>query len=409
MVKAAAPSRAQSKVNKVTAELAEYPMEELARIRKELVKKGQPVYDFGTGDPKIPTWDPIREGLIAHVPEISQYPSVKGIDSLRAAQQGYLERRFDIAPTSGYDIIPSAGSKEAIFHIALSLVGRAGGKKHIIYPDPGYPVYRSSTLFAGGIPFPVKLTPDNGFLLEPWDLPPYIQRDAAAIWLNYPHNPTGATATREYWEKVVEWCHKTDTILLSDDCYVDIYDAAIDLKPVEDTKDDERPFCPLQLTSDRVLTFMSLSKRSGMTGYRAGFIAGDADIVKAVLRARANFGVGQPDFVQQAAVVAWSDDEHVRERRKVFTHRIAQAVPTFQELGLLDKAPNATFYLWVKIPQVFGTADVRFCLGLAEHGVICSPSSWLSESIKGWARFALVPDDASTLEALQVIKDYVNS
>lgn len=409
MVKAAAPSRAQSKVNKVTAELAEYPMEELARIRKELVKKGQPVFDFGTGDPKIPTWAPIREGLIGAIPEISQYPSVKGIDALRSAQQGYLERRFDLSPTSGYEIIPSAGSKEAIFHIALSLVGRAGGKKHIIYPDPGYPVYRSSTLFAGGIPFPVKLSPDNGFLLEPWELPPYIQRDAAAIWLNYPHNPTGATATREYWERVVEWCHKTDTILLSDDCYVDIYDSAIDLKPVEDAKDDERPFCPLQLSSDRVLTFMSLSKRSGMTGYRAGFIAGDADIVKAVLRARANFGVGQPDFVQQSAVVAWADDEHVRERRKIFTHRIAQAAPVFQELGLLDTPPKATFYLWVRIPQAFGTGDVRFCLGLAEHGVICSPSSWLSESIKGWARFALVPDDASTLEALQVIKDYVNN
>lgn len=403
------PAKALNKVNKVTAELEEYPMEELARIRKELVKKGQPVFDFGTGDPRIPTWAPIRDKALESIPEISQYPSVKGIDALKAAQQGYLERRFDIAPSHGYDIIPTAGSKEAIFHIALSLVGRANGKKHIIYPDPGYPVYRSSTKFAGGIPFPVKLSPENGFLLEPWALPPYIQRDAAAIWLNYPHNPTGATAPRDYWERCVEWCHKTDTILLSDDCYVDIYDAAIDKKPVEDPKLDERPFCPLQLTHDRVLTFMSLSKRSGMTGYRAGFIAGDPDIVKAVLRARANFGVGQPDFVQHAAVVAWNDDEHVRERRQTFTKRIAHAAPTFRELGLMDKSPDATFYLWVKIPSAFGTGDVRFCLGLAEHGVICSPSSWLSETVKGYARFALVPNDDETTTALQIIKDYVNS
>ena len=283
------------------------------------------------------------------------------------------------------------------------------GEKHIIYPDPGYPVYRSSTLFAGGLPFPVRLSPTNGFLLEPWELPPYIQRDAAAIWLNYPHNPTGATAPRDYWERVVEWCLKTDTILLADDCYVDIYDAAIDLKPVDDAVQDERPLTPLQLTSDRVLSFMSLSKRSGMTGYRAGFIAGDSDIIQAMLRARANFGVGQPDFVQHAAVVAWNNDEHVRERRKIFTHRIGLAAPVFKELGMLGAAPSATFYLWVKIPDAFGSGDVRFVLGLAEHGVICSPSSWLSESLKGYARFALVPDDAATTAALQIVKDYIQS
>ena len=403
------PTRAQTKVNKVTSELAEYPMEELARIRRELVKKGKPVYDFGTGDPKIPTWEPIREACKDALPEISQYPSVKGIDALKVAQQGYLERRFGLRPNDSWDLMPSSGSKEAIFHAALCLVGRAGGKKHIIYPDPGYPVYRSSTLFAGGIPFPVKLTPGNGFLLEPWELPPYIQRDAAAIWLNYPHNPTGATAPRDYWERVVEWCHKTDTILLADDCYVDIYDSAIDLQPVEEAEKDQRPTTPLQLTSDRVLTFMSLSKRSGMTGYRAGFIAGDKEIIQPMLRARANFGVGQPDFVQHAVVVAWNDDEHVRERRQIFTHRLELAAPVFKELGLLDETPKATFYLWVKIPDAFGTGDVRFVLGLAEHGVICSPSSWLSESVKGFARFALVPDDAATTEALQIVKDYVQS
>jgi len=403
------PTRAQTKVNKVTEGLAEYPMEELARIRRELVKKGKPVFDFGTGDPRIPTWDPIRQACRDALPEISQYPSVKGIDALKAAQLGYLERRYGLRPDAGWDVIPSSGSKEAIFHVALCLVGRAGGKKHIIYPDPGYPVYRSSTLFAGGIPFPVKLSPANGFLLEPWELPPYIQRDAAAIWLNYPHNPTGATAPRDYWERVVEWCHKTDTILLADDCYVDIYDSAIDLQPVEEAAQDARPTTPLQLTSDRVLTFMSLSKRSGMTGYRAGFIAGDKEIIAPMLRARANFGVGQPDFVQHAAVVAWNDDEHVHERRKIFTHRLDLAAPVFKELGLLEETPKATFYLWVKIPDAFGTGDVRFVLGLAEHGVICSPSSWLSESIKGYARFALVPDDAATTEALQIVKDYIQS
>ena len=408
MATAKTPPQAQNKVNKVTAELAEYPMEELTRIRKELIAQGKPVFDFGTGDPKIPTWEPIRDACREAIPEISQYPSVKGTEALRAAQQGYLERRFGLR-SEDYELAPSAGSKEAIFHVALCLVGRAGGKKHIIYPDPGYPVYRASTLFAGGIPYPVKLSSDNGFLLEPWNLPPYIQRDAAAIWLNYPHNPTGATANKEYWTRVVEWCHRTDTVLLSDDCYVDIYHSSIDNTPLPDGAEDDRPMIPLQLSSDRVLTFMSLSKRSGMTGYRSGLIAGDGDIIKAMLRARANFGVGSPDFVAKAAVVAWNDDMHVLERRAIFTQRIAQAAPVFQELGMLKDEPKATFYLWMKIPSAFGTGDVRFCLSMAEQGVICSPSSWLSESIKGYVRFALVPDTEATAEALQIIKDYVNS
>jgi aspartate/methionine/tyrosine aminotransferase len=190
---------------------------------------------------------------------------------------------------------------------------------------------------------------------------------------------------------------------------VDIYDSAIDKKPIDDPDDDERPFCPLKISSDRVLSFQSLSKRSGLTGYRAGFVAGDAEIIKGFLRARANFGVGQPDFVQAAATVAWNDDEHVRERREIFTQRIALAAPVFKELGLLDEAPKAGLYLWTKIPSAFGSGDVRFCVALAEHGVICSPSSWLSEGIKGWVRFAMVPETSVMAEALTVIKDYIES
>lgn len=399
-----------SKVNKITAGLEPYPMEELTRIKKELVKKGKPVFDFGTGDPRIPTWAPIRDALITALPIISQYPSVKGSEELKAAQQGYFSRRFGINPDSGYDVIPSQGSKEAIFHIALSLVGRAGGKKHIVYPDPGYPVYKAATKFAGGIPYPVLVTSDNGFLLEPWNLPPYVQRDAAAIWINYPHNPTGATAPRDYWVRLVEWAHKTDTILLSDDCYVDIYDSALDDQidaANSDFETDPRPFCPLQFSSEKVLTFMSLSKRSGMTGYRAGLIAGDKEIIAAVLRARANFGVGSPDFVQSASVIAWNDDDHVAERRKIFTHRLRQVAPVFQDLDMLNEVPSATFYLWTKIPHSFGQADIKFCLALAEQGVISSPSQWLSENVKGYARFALVPEDADTAEAMQIIRTFV--
>lgn len=396
-------------VNDVTAQLKPYPMEELTRIRMALIKAGKPVFDFGTGDPKIPTWAPIRDAIIDAIPKISQYPSVKGSEALHAAQWSYLSRRFHIEKNPAIGIIPSQGSKEAVFNIALCLVGRAAGKKHIIYPDPGYPVYRSSALYAGGIPYPVRITEKEQFLLKPWLLPESIQKSAAAIWINHPHNPTGANATYEYWQEIIAWCHKTDTILLSDDCYVDIYDERIDLVLETDPKKDKRPLTPLQFSSDRILSFMSLSKRSGLTGYRSGMIAGDAKIVSALLQARANFGVGSPDFIQAGATVAWADDTHVAERRKIFSHRLKLATPYLQNLGLIDEIPTAAFYLWCRIPEKFGDDDVGFILKLAELGIITSPSTWLSEGMKGYFRMALVPDDESTKEAMNAMTAFIKA
>jgi succinyldiaminopimelate transaminase len=393
-------------VNSVTKQMRPYPMEELSKIKGNLSKQGKPIYDFGTGDPKIPTWKPIRDAIIQAIPDISQYPSVRGTDALRESQWRYLESRFAIARNADIALIPAGGTKEAIFNIGLCLIGRSG-KKHLIYPDPGYPVYRASALYAGGIPYPVRVTEKTDFRIEPWDLPSDIQRSAAAIWINHPHNPTGATATFDYWQRLIEWCHKTDTILLSDDCYVDIYNAELDQKINTDPKFDQRPLTPIKFSSDRVLSFMSLSKRSGLTGYRSGMIAGDARIIQSIVQARANFGVGSPDFIQAGATVAWSDESHVAERRKIFSHRLKLAAPHLQRVGLLDAIPSAAFYLWCKIPDAFKGDDVRFVLDLANLGIIASPSSWLSEGMTGYFRLAMVPDDQSTLTAMEIMTKFI--
>ena len=397
-------------VNHITSSLAPYPMEELARIRKELVQLGMPVFDFGTGDPKIPTWAAIPEAIRNAIPAISQYPSVKGSDELHKAQCGYLLRRFGLQSSPDWTVIPSQGSKEAIFNIALILVGRSGGKRRILYPDPGYPVYKSSTLFAGGIPTPYRLKPEDDYLIKPWTLPIDIQRESAAVWVNYPHNPTGYMATLPYWQELIAWAHKMDVVILSDDCYVDIYDPKFDDEYEASPHTwDPRPICPLNLSKDRILTFMSLSKRSGMTGYRAGLIAGDTRIIQPFLRARANFGVGSPDFVQAGATVAWGDDEHVKVRRATFAKRMQVAGKFLIELGVLDRVPESTFYLWCKIPEKFGDDDVGFCLKLAQEGVITSPSQWLSEGIRGYVRFALVPDEDDTTIAMEIVQKFLTA
>ena len=396
--------------NPLVGMFATYPFVEIEKQKRALIDKGVDVIDLSIGDPRELTPSFIVEAIRSHVPARSSYPTTVGRPALRAAIAGWFHRRHGVTLDPDRHILPANGSKEAVFNIHLALLDPASPRRRVLIPSPAYPVYERGAAFAGGVPTLLPLTREHGYLPDLGAVPKAVWEETALLWLNYPHNPTGATATQSYWEQVVDWCHKTDTVLLSDDCYIDIYDAAIDLQPLgEGGGLDHRPMCPLQLSSDRVLTFMSLSKRSGMTGYRAGFVAGDHDIIKAFLRARANFGVGQPEFVQKAAVVAWDDDEHVRERRKIFTSRIKAAAPVFQNLGMLSEVPKAAFYLWVKIPRAFGTGDVQFALGLAERGVICSPSSWLSESIKGYARFALVPDVEPTLAALDIIKDYINN
>lgn len=387
-------------LNEVTLNLPNYPMEELAKIRQRLVESKMKVYDFGTGDPKIPTWEPIRRTLLESVPEISQYPSSTGCPELLKGIWSYCERHFNIKPKQGFDIVSTNGSKEAVFHIALNLVGRAGGKKIIAYPDPGYPVYRSSTQFAGGIPYPMVLNPENRFQQEPWKLPKDIQNQIAALWINYPHNPTGAILEEETLKQIIAWCKEKDVVLLADDCYIDIYNP-------EWEKSGRRPITPITYTHENVIAFMSLSKRSGMTGYRSGFLIGDSRLMPAIAKSRANFGVGTPTAIQKAAAIAWHDEEHVKERRKIFAKRIDIAFPYLQKLGMIEEKPEATFYLWCKVPN--GWDDVEFCLKLAEKGVITSPSQWLSEGIKGSMRFALVPDEKDTIEAMEIVTAFIKA
>ena len=384
--------------NQVVEGLPPYPMEELNRIKRGLVEGGAKIFDFGTGDPRIPTWEPIKEAVRDAIPAVSQYPTIRGGDGLRDGIWSYLEGRFGLCrEESGLDILTSNGSKEAVFHTALCVVG-SGGRRRVLYPDPGYPVYKSGTLFAGGIPTPMELLAGESYLMKPWLLPSERQKETCAIWVNYPHNPTGAIASDSYYKELLAWSKEQGVFVLSDECYVDIY--------------DEKKEPPLSLStygSENVFSFMSLSKRSGITGYRSGFIIGPKKLIAKLARARANFGVGTPVSIQAGAKVAWQDEGHVAKRRRLFTERIDYMVPKLKALGLLEKEPSASFYLWCKIPDKWSLDDIAFSLALAQKGVITTPSSWLSEGVKGYIRFAMAPDISELPEAIKIIESFLSS
>ena len=383
-------------VNSITQNLTPYPMEELAKIKQNLKDSNKEIFDFGTGDPNIELWEEINKTIEESLENVLSYPSIKGMPQLHEAINDYLRRQLQLEVSEELKVLPTNGSKEAIFHTALCLIGREKSRKYLVYPTPGYPVYRSSALFAGGTPYAVALNQQDDWLLKPWELPKQVQQQTAALWINYPHNPTGATAPKSYLEKVIQWCHDNNVILLSDDCYFDIYDP-----------DNEKPICPLSISSKNVISFMSLSKRSGFTGYRSGFMAGDGEIISQLTRARANFGCATPNIIQAAAAKAWADDEHVSRRRQVFKQRIDYAAKELINIGLLKSKPEAAFYLWCTVPEHWQGKDIEFSLELAKEGVITTPSSWLSEGTTGYVRFAMVPELDKMASAFSILKNFI--
>lgn len=361
-------------------------MVELDEKKAALRRAGRKLYDFGLGDPLEPTPPFLREALRAAVPEVSQYPSPLGTPALRGAAAAYLARRFGVAVDPDRQIVPATGAKESIFHLPLAFAGGPGGRRKVVIPDPGYPTYEAGARMAGLEPVKVPLRPEKGFLLEPADLPASLLDETLLYWVSYPHNPTGAVAPRAYLERVGRAALDHGFIVASDECYADIYFEA-------------PPLSMLQVQVENVLAIHSCSKRSGMTGYRSGFVAGDADLVAQVKRMRSHPGVASPDFVSAAAVAAWSDDAHVAVRRETFRRKRDRLVRFLAEHGLSVRGSEATLYLWVKVPEGFTSAG--YASRLLDEAIVVSPGTAFGAAGEGFVRVSLVPDLQDIEEAIE--------
>lgn len=358
--------------------LKPYPMAELQRRKAELARAGIAIHDFGTGDPVEPTPEILPAALRAAVPAVSQYPSVAGTAALRAAAAGYLGRRFGVAVDPATQVLPSAGSKEAIFHLALAFLDPSSGRDTVVFGTPGYPVYESGALFAGGRAHAVVLTRKRGFRLDLAALPPALLARTAIAWINYPHNPTGACVDRAYLRDQAACARANGILLASDECYQDLwFDGA------------EPPPSLLGEGLAGVLALHSCSKRSGMTGYRSGFIAGDAALIAEYRRWRVHFGVGSPEFIEAAAAAAWADDAHAAQRRAAFAAKRAVLAAGLAERGIDVLPSQAGLYLWARVPGG-GDADA-YAARCLERGIVISPGGFFGAGGEGWFRLALVP------------------
>ncbi len=363
-------------MNERLRNLPTYPMVRLDALKAEVEARGQTVHDFGTGDPVEPTPGFIREAFMAGMPAVSQYPKVVGLPGMRRAAAGYLQRRFGVEVDPDRELLPTQGSKEAVFHLPMVLLEPGSSRNVVVYGVPAYPVFEIGALFAEAEVHEVALGPDNRYLMDPDAIPSDVLARAAVVFLNYPHNPTGQLMPAELFERWVAARERHGFVLVSDECYVDLYYG-------------EAPRSVLEFGRAGCVAVHSLSKRSGMTGYRSGFLAGDADVLASCRRFRAGMGVAPTDPVQAAAEVAWNDGDHVAERRAVFARKREILLDLFADVGLEVYPGTAGLFLWVAVPP--GQTDTGYAELLLQRGILVSPGSFFGAGQEGFIRLALVP------------------
>ncbi len=367
-----------------------YPFVRLNQAAAARRAAGLEVIDFGMGDPREPTDPRIIQALQDGVRERMGYPAAVGLPELREAVAAWVGRRFGATLDPDTHVIPTLGSKEAIFSFAQVVLDLAGGRDTVVLTEPGYPVGVRGAQFAGARVVELPLLEGNSFLPDLDAVPAETWRRTALFWVNYPNNPTGATASLPFYERLAELAREHGFVLASDEAYTELWF-------------DEPPVSALRLTDwTNLAVFNTLSKRSSMTGYRSGFVAGDPELIAALKQFRPNTGTAPQEFVQRASVVAWGDEEHVERARASYAAKRGLFLDLFDRTGLRDAGGPATMYLWVATPA--GETSEGFATRLLEHGVVVAPGAFLGSSGEGYVRFALVPTIDDCRRAVEILE-----
>jgi succinyldiaminopimelate transaminase len=364
-----------------------YPFVKLEEAKRRLAERGVELIDFGKGDPQEPTDALIREALAANITEVSAYPLAAGLPELRNAVAAWCGRRCGVELDPDSEIVPTYGSKEAIFLLAQVVVDRDGDKPLVVTTQPGYPVPERGAIFAGAEVEQLPLLEQNGFLPDLEAVPDETWQRAAIVWINYPNNPTGVVAPLDFLLELAELSREHDFLLASDEAYTELWF-------------EEPPHSALEVREHGdVIVFNTLSKRSSMTGFRSGFVAASPTLIAALKQYRPSVGTAPQEFVQRASVVAWEDEAHVERTREAYRRKREALAPTLERKGLRVAGGAATMFLWVEAPSE------DFAEQLLEHGLIVSPGTFFGPAGEGYCRFALVPTLEECRRAAEILEE----
>ncbi|MBD2196084.1 MULTISPECIES: pyridoxal phosphate-dependent aminotransferase [Calothrix] len=372
-----------------------YLFAEINRKGNELVAQGVDIINLAVGDPDRPTPAHILQVMHEAIdnPSTHNYPPYQGTQAFREAAAKWMERRFGVAGLNpNTEVVSSIGSKEAIHNTFLAFV-EAGD--YTLIPDPGYPVYRTATLFAGGEPYTMPLKAENQFLPDLTAIPEEVARQAKLLWINYPNNPTGALATIEFFEELVAFCKQYGILLCHDNAYSEM------------AYDGYKPPSILQIpgAKDVAIEFHSLSKSYNMTGWRIGFVVGNAMGIKGLTQVKSNVDSGVFKAIQVSAIAAYSTDEsELQSVISVYQNRRDIIVKGLQSLGWPIQAPKATLYVWVPVPSGYTSTEFVNLL-LDKCGILVPPGNGYGAAGEGFFRIALTISDERMHEAIQRLKD----
>jgi LL-diaminopimelate aminotransferase len=365
-----------------------YLFAEIERRVDSMRAEGVDVISLGIGDPDLPTAPAVVEALehAAARPETHQYPSNSGLEAFRNAVAGFYADRFgvDIDPAS--EVIPVLGGKEAVAHVALACLDPGDVA---LAPDPGYPPYTSGPVFAGADVHYLPLTADHDFMPDLEAIPADIASKANLLYFNYPNNPTGAVVGSGFFERAVAFAREHDLVAVHDSAYTEI------------AFDGYRPpsFLATPGARDSGVEIFSLSKGWNMTGWRVGWMAGNAEIVEGYRQLKTNFDSGMFDALQLAGVAALTAArDFPREMSEVYRRRRDLMIEALGAIGIDVGPPRATPYLWIPVPAGHDSASFTE-LVLEQAAVIVSPGPSFGPSGEGYVRISLTVPDARLKEA----------
>lgn len=373
--------------------LPPYLFASIDKMKQEAVKKGIDIINLGIGDPDIPTPPNIVKRLQEAVKneKYHQYPSYEGLLIFRQAVADWYKSRFNVKLNPEDEVLTLIGSKEGIGHFPFAYINSGD---IALVPSPAYPVYSAGTLFAGGQPFIMPLKKENNFLPDLDAIPKDIAKKAKLLFINYPNNPTSAIAEKDFYNRVIDFAVKNNIIVAHDAAYSEIY------------FDNYKPMSFLEADGAKEvgIEFHSLSKTYNMTGWRIGFAVGNKEIISALGKVKSNLDSGVFEVVQEAGIEALTCDQSIVEDiRKVYQERRDVLVAGLKSLGIEFEIPKATFYVWLRTPKGFTSADYTAHL-LNKAGLVTTPGNGFGEDGEGYVRIALTVKKERMAEAIERIK-----
>ena len=379
---------------RITA-LPPYLFARIDEKKREALKKGVDLINLGIGDPDSPTFEPIvaagQKALTK--PEHHQYPSYEGMLSFRKAIADWYSRRFSVSLDPATEVVGLIGSKEGIGHLPLAFI-ESGDV--VLIPEPGYPVYHAGTLFAGGESYFMPILESNGFMPDLDRIPESVLKRAKILFINYPNNPTGATATDEFFRKVIDIATRHNIIVAHDAAYSEIY---YDGKP-------PKSFLSYPGAKEVGIEFHSLSKTYNMTGWRVGFAVGNAQVLSGLLKVKSNMDSGIFQALQEASITALSLPESTLDTlRNFYQKRRDTLVSGLNSAGLRVFSPGASFYLWAGLPKGISSEEATLAL-LDRAGIVATPGNGFGPSGEGYVRFALTVGVDRLNEATARIREH---